>query len=187
VDLKGASYKLPEAPRWTDQKDCNHPDLSRQRTRILPGRKNWGESVSSLKLDPGTRVAIFKWSDFGGDYLIYENLTDEVMRINSLPAGWNDQVKSVQVDNGLRRGSLSVAVLEQTRNCITIQQRNVIRTEADLANLPAQAPVGTIPLYLWYNSGRTDNFVQAHSDTEDSAESAGYREIRTEGYVYPAN
>jgi hypothetical protein len=98
VNLKGSTYKLPENRRWTDQRDCNHPDLSRQETSLIPGSKKWDKSVSSLKLDPDTSVKLFKGKNFTGEVLVYRNPSGEVMKVNSLPSGWNDQVASIQVN-----------------------------------------------------------------------------------------
>jgi hypothetical protein len=44
---------------------------------------------------------------------------------------------------------------------------------------------GTVPLELYYNDARGDNFVTATAEGRQSALDAGYRFVRTEGYIFP--
>jgi hypothetical protein len=51
-------------------------------------------------------------------------------------------------------------------------------------------PPGTVPLWLWYNNTRGDNFTTsdaAHWDPALGSPLSGYTYVRIEGYIYSAS
>jgi len=61
---------------------------------------------------------------------------------------------------------------------------NVIRFFTD-APILSEIPAGTAPLVLYWSDARSDNFTTATEAGRRDAEAAGYRFVRTEGYIYP--
>lgn len=57
-----------------------------------------------------------------------------------------------------------------------------VRVEAYIYPVPVS---GTVPLYLFWNAARGDNFTTATQAGVNEAWAAGYGFARVEGYVFP--
>ncbi len=84
--------------------------------------------------------------------------------------------------SSIRTDNYSTATPEAKKGALATNYRHV-RTDGYVLNASASAEGQAVPLYLYYDPTRKDNFTTASPEGIRAAEAAGYRKVRVEGYV----
>lgn len=84
--------------------------------------------------------------------------------------------------NSSRKDNFTTASAEGKNNAINGSYR-FVRVDGYVLNKPTSSEGTVVPLYLYYNNSRKDNFTTASADGIRAAEAGGYRKAGIEGYV----
>ncbi|MBD0778977.1 RICIN domain-containing protein [Maribacter sp. ANRC-HE7] len=84
--------------------------------------------------------------------------------------------------NGTRKDNFSTASIAGKNNALNGNYR-FVRVDGYVLNKPTSTEGTAVPLYLYYNNTRKDNFTTASTEGIRAAEAGGYRKAGIEGYV----